>query len=430
MNMLKRTVLLCVTMCLSLLGIGCNRKVELRLGVFVDSNWDVPGSEMYTIIDRVIERFEDAHPNIHVTYDSGIRKDDYSSRLMNAFLSGTEPDVFLILDEDFITLSSLGGLYSLDGKMEKDGIETDQYFSSAIHAGMYHGHCYALPLESNATMMFVNKTLLSQLGIDMPSNDWTLDDFLDICEQITTDTDGNGTIDVFGCYNYTWLDAVYGYNIDLFNEDGTKCTLDTAEVRSSISFIQKLQELNSGYQVTANMFDQGKVAFAPMTFAQYRTYKPYPWRIKKYLAFEWDVVAMPSNDNNSSASQVSTLLAGISSRSYNKSEAWMFLKELSFSKETQQDIMLYSQGLSVLKEVVSDSFISELLKEDMGDTMVDLSVLNDVMENGKKAGGFLKYDEVISMITSDVEDLIRNDDSDIELQLLRIQKSINRVLNQ
>lgn len=63
------------------------------------------------------------------------------------------------------------------------------------------------------------------------------------------------------------------------------------------------------------------------------------------------------------------------------------------------------------------------------DTMVDLSVLNDVMENGKKAGGFLKYDEVISMITSDVEDLIRNDDSDIELQLLRIQKSINRVLN-
>lgn len=108
----------------------------------------------------------------------------------------------------------------------------------------------------------------------------------------------------------------------------------------------------------------------------------------------------------------------------------MFLKELSFSKETQQDIMLYSQGLSVLKEVVSDSFISELLKEDMGDTMVDLSVLNDVMENGKKAGGFLKYDEVISMITSDVGDLIRNDDSDIELQLLRIQKSINRVLNQ
>ena len=51
------------------------------------------------------------------------------------------------------------------------------------------------------------------------------------------------------------------------------------------------------------------------------------------------------------------------------------------------------------------------------------------MENGKKAGGFLKYDEVISMITSDVEDLIRNDDSDIELQLLRIQKSVNRVLN-
>ena len=77
MNMLKRTVLLCVTMCLSLLGIGCNRKVELRLGVFVDSNWDVPGSEMYTIIDRVIERFEVASLPTRGSYISGNARDGW-----------------------------------------------------------------------------------------------------------------------------------------------------------------------------------------------------------------------------------------------------------------------------------------------------------------------------------------------------------------
>lgn len=429
MIMIKKSLILCLFLSLLSFSAGCNRQVELRLGIFVGSNWDVPASETYTFIDRVIQRYEASHPGVHVIYESGIRKVDYSNQLMNDFLSGTEPDVFLIPDDDFVTLSSLGGLSKLDGRMSRDGIDPTMFYTSAYNAGLYDGNCYALPVESDATMMFVNKTLLEAAGIRMPDNEWTLDDFLSICQQITSDSDGDGKLDVFGCYNYTWLDSAYGYGVDLFDVNGTKCTLNTNEVRSAIQFIQKLQSLNGGYQVTGNMFDQGQVAFAPMSFAQYRTYKPYPWRVKKYSSFEWDCVEMPGADEDTNASMVSTLLAGISSRSIHQKEAWEFLKELTCSLDTQRDIMQYSQGLSVLREVLSDADTMDSLSLDMGDTMIDPQVLNDVMENGVCRDVFIKQEDALSLITSEIDTLIRND-GDIDLQLIRIQKEVNRYLNQ
>ena len=77
------------------------------------------------------------------------------------------------------------------------------------------------------------------------------------------------------------LNAINGYNLQLFNEDGTACYLNRDEVKEALTFMKNLNELNQGYNVKANDFDKGKIVFAPMPFSQYRAYKPYPWSIKK-----------------------------------------------------------------------------------------------------------------------------------------------------
>ena len=69
----------------------------------------------------------------------------------------------------------------------------------------------------------------------------------------------------------------------------------------------------------------GRVAFRPFTFAEYRTYKPYPWRIKRYSGFEWDCIPMPAGPSGSNASQLDTLMAGMSSRTLQEKLAWEFL---------------------------------------------------------------------------------------------------------
>ena len=84
----------------------------LRVGIFYGSNWEVPGTVHYEILDKAIKKFKSKYPNMKVEYEKGILSDDYSEWLSEQILKGEEPDVYLVLDEDFHTLASLGALRS------------------------------------------------------------------------------------------------------------------------------------------------------------------------------------------------------------------------------------------------------------------------------------------------------------------------------
>ena len=196
---------------------------------------------------------------------------------------------------NFNTLASLGALKNLDMLVGGDKeFGSNVFYSSVYKAGQYEGSQYALPMECNPTLMFVNKTLLQKEGIKVPDNDWTWDDFYDICKTIVKDSDGDGQMDQFGCYDYTWLQAVYSNGITPFNQSGTSSNFLDEKFSQSLEFVKRLEATNRNYQVTSNDFDLGKVAFRPFTFSDYRTYMPYPWRIKKYSGFEWTCIRMPA----------------------------------------------------------------------------------------------------------------------------------------
>jgi multiple sugar transport system substrate-binding protein len=91
----------------------------LRFGVFTGSAWKVPNPTVYRLYDGLIADFRALHPEYYITYKSGIRVQDYSEQLAQDLLKGTEPDIYLILPEDFTTLASLGALSALDSLIEK-----------------------------------------------------------------------------------------------------------------------------------------------------------------------------------------------------------------------------------------------------------------------------------------------------------------------
>ena len=135
----------------------------LRVGIFYGSNWEVPGTVHYEILDQAIKKFESKYPNVKVEYEKGILSNDYSEWLSEQILKGTEPDVYLVLDEDFNTLASLGALKNLDMLVGGDKeFDFNVFYSSVYKAGQYEGSQYALPMECNPTLMFVNKTLLQK----------------------------------------------------------------------------------------------------------------------------------------------------------------------------------------------------------------------------------------------------------------------------
>ena len=203
--------LACAAILLLVFGIWQRRRKEtvLEFGMFTGSYWDVESANSFRIIDKAIRQFEDTHPGVRVHYYSGISKEDYSEWFSRKVLVHEEPDVFMVLGEDFNQFASLGIMKGLNQLIKKDeDFQRDRYFASTFEAGQYGDVQYSLPYEIVPTLMFVNKTLLMGEGIEMPGHDWSWDDFYTICEKVTKDLDGDGILDQFGVCHYSWIDAV------------------------------------------------------------------------------------------------------------------------------------------------------------------------------------------------------------------------------
>ena len=159
---------------------------QIRAGVFSDSYWDVQNGNAYRILEDAFSRFEQEHPGVRVTFESGIVKEDYSEWLAEQIVSGTAPDVFFILSKDFNMLAESGALQPLTLLSGEDSqFDASRYYETAWEAGIVNGEVYALPYECAPKLMFVNKSILDRENIPMPETDWTWTDFLEICRKVT-----------------------------------------------------------------------------------------------------------------------------------------------------------------------------------------------------------------------------------------------------
>ena len=408
------------------------QKITLEFGMFTGSNWDVAQANSFTIIDKAIAKFEHAHPGVTVHYYSGIRKDDYSEWFSRKLLAGEEPDIFMVLGTDFNQFASMGVMKNLETFIEEDtDFEPEKYFTSAFVSGQYESVQYALPYETVPTLMFVNKTLLTQEGIDMPEENWTWEDFYEICKKVTRDTDGDGVPDQFGSYNYDWMDALCSNGGGVFNKKGTEAALTDSRVVEAVKYVRSINDLYGGEKLTQEDFNGGRVAFMPLTFAEYRTYKTYPYKIRKYANFQWDCVTMPAGEQGGNISQVDSLLMGISANTKEEKLAWEFLKLLTYDEESQMNIFYDSQGASVLKEVTESQQMEQVVQEDMeeGDTVINGKLLGRVIEGGHVEPQFKKYEQAMSLTDSEINKILE-EEKDVDSNLKILQRTINGYLIQ
>ena len=223
------------------------------------------------MIDYAIRRFEKENRGVKIKYESGLEKNDYMDWLSEKIVANKSPDVFIVPSRQFNMLASIGSMAKLDGYIEKEGIDRKIFYDGAYEAGRYSENQYALPYET--MMMCVNTELMKKEGIDLPGSSWTIEDLYDICQRVSKDVNNDGIVDQFGIADYTWENAVFAYGAKLFGNDGSSADFTSSKVRRALTMMEKLNALSGNYEPGSDDFDKGKVAFLPMTLAQYRTYK-------------------------------------------------------------------------------------------------------------------------------------------------------------
>ena len=329
----------------------------------------------------------------------------------------------MVSEQDISLLAARGVLENLNGYMSQKDQAT--FYSAAFESCVYQEQPYALPYESNPILMCVNKDLLDKEGIEVPKEGWSLEEFYTICKKLTKDTNGDGQLDQFGSTEYTWKEALAANGGSLFQ--GGMLKLTAPEVKESLTFLQKLEELNKNYKVSSKDFDQGKVAFYPMTLAQYRTYKPYPYHVSKYSNFIWTCIPMPAKSKTTKATLVTTTSFAMSARTPHSKLAWELMQVLTEDPEIQQTLFAESQGISVMPDVVKSRSSKDLLQvDDFGADSLTNQTLNRIMEQAVESSPKNVSKEVLEKLDYLIGNALRN--QDVENRLPQIQREIESSL--
>jgi ABC-type glycerol-3-phosphate transport system substrate-binding protein len=123
--------------------------------------------------------------------------------LVTAVRSGTGPDVYLLDRFTVSQFAALGLLQEIDAYVAKEGKDISSlYLPFAWQETQFQGHTYALPMETDARVLFYNKDMLTAAGIDLalmdPANGpLTIDKFKEIALKINH-RESNGGFDKLG----------------------------------------------------------------------------------------------------------------------------------------------------------------------------------------------------------------------------------------
>jgi len=139
---------------------------------------------------------------------------------------------------------------------------------------------------------------------------------------------------------------------------------------------------------------------------------------------------MPHGPAGGNSSELSTVLAGISSRSANMTLAWQFLRELTANADNQSMLFTDSHSVSALRSVTDSDETRRILRQDTpGESQSGVETLSDVMEQAIAAPRFRNYDQALLL----TEGLVQNameDEHNLSLQLQRVQHEVQEYLQE
>ena len=152
-------------------------------------------------INVVVEAFEAENPDIDVVIEQVPFNSLFEQIQVRLAAQSTDPDVISI-DVPLVSGYAVRNwLLPLDDAF--DEAQVADWLPAAVEAGSFNGQLLAAPVSTSTQLLFVNKTLFDAAGVEIPGPDdrWTYEQIAEVAPQLTQDTNGDGTPDVWG---FTW----------------------------------------------------------------------------------------------------------------------------------------------------------------------------------------------------------------------------------
>jgi multiple sugar transport system substrate-binding protein len=118
-----------------------------------------------TAVDKYIQKFEAAHPNVDVQRQS-VPFEQLMPKVLQAASAGDMPDIVIVDNPNLQQVAATGQLREFDSL---PGYTTQGYYPGAVKECEFKGKHYCYPVGHNSVGLFYNKKMLDDAGVKPPT---------------------------------------------------------------------------------------------------------------------------------------------------------------------------------------------------------------------------------------------------------------------
>lgn len=318
----------------------------------------------------LVDAYNESHENqVELTV---VPNDDYVAKVGAAAGSNGLPDLFAA-DIVYVPNWVEQGLFQ-DLTANIDGLDfKDEINPGHLSAGTVDGKEHVLPFVLDLSMLFWNKELATEAGLDAEAGPANLEEYAEWAKAIQAlnkpDTYGTATgLNCGGCLVFTWFPSVWADGEQVMNEDGTESLLASDTAKEIYSTWKDLWD--SGAVLPSSQDEAGPTWTAGFTEGKVGLMF-YPATLLSSTPFEAGVSGIVGPEGGASTF-VGGDGIGISKDSKKSAQAWNFLNWM-MSEEAQVGVLAKD------KDVVSRG---DLSSNEYSDADPRLVTINEVAANG------------------------------------------------
>jgi multiple sugar transport system substrate-binding protein len=287
--------------------------------------WDISTTPYW---QAVVDAYEAQNPNVKVELID-VSSAEYQDKVNIMLSGGDDTDVITIKDiPGYSAMLTRGQIIPLESYIEADGLDLSVY-SGAAEELTFEGSIYGLPFRSDIWILYYNKDLFDQAGVDYPTNDMTWAEYDALAREMTS---GSGADKVYGTHHHVWRSTVQLATV----QDGKNTVIAT-----DYSFMKPIYDMIVGMQDDGIIMDYGELRAGSVHYSgvfkneQIAMLPMGSWFIGSLIAaknegeidFNWDVLKYPHPEGVEAGTTAGTLTSlAINTNSANKDAAWDFVK--------------------------------------------------------------------------------------------------------
>ena len=323
---------------IAIYGMSCNGRPEnMRLSTWVSSPVETE------LFETVLDSFRKAYPE--VLFDFEPIPGNYAEKLQLMLGTNTGPDLFFLKGYLAPSYMSFDVLRPLDDEIANTpDIDMEDFYPNLVQAFNRDGKQYGLPKDFAPYVLFYNKRMFEEAGIDTIPRTW--EELITTSKQLTIDKDGDGKTDQYGLVidpsTEMVMPFVYQNGGSFQNQDGTLGITSDAFVEA-VEFYQSLYK--SGIATIPTDVGQG---WNGDTFGREMAAMCLsggwliPFLKTNYPGVDWHVAHLPKGKERATVA-FTTAFAMPKSSKY-KEEAWTAMNYITGKKGME---IWTAQGLAL-----------------------------------------------------------------------------------